>query len=417
MIICCIDSYDYLEALRHLQYGQPLTEMDHFLLFTCWEYLPFLSTNLRYPQDKAYFIDLSQHLYDQLLNRLEYTLNEPPLPTPALTYILERYCQLLQIPDLVSCDQHANYIINYLSNILQILSPTKFKHHNSISLALQTLYHLVNHPYIRSLIRKRRLTSLFNKYTSPDTPEQIRQLAFAILAHTIDEQDINKDPTNITAAFLDQLTQLHPHIHNPHLDVTLASLKGIIFILFHSFFFGRFYIPVVVLMQHEQIKNEFVSQGGLTKLMQFVRDGDPKKQSAQQLEDVLKIIWSCTFNNPQAVEILRQDTRFIERVNEVMESAKQDGNSRLEKAGEGVVWKVVKEEKFEQEQQEKENKFLTNVGEQERYDCTISYSWFDMDLAHRIFHHLTDKLGYKVWLDQDQADGSTIEAMVFDFRS
>ncbi|CAF4799954.1 unnamed protein product, partial [Rotaria sp. Silwood2] len=41
----------------------------------------------------------------------------------------------------------------------------------------------------------------------------------------------------------------------------------------------------------------------------------------------------------------------------------------------------------------------------------ISYSWADMDLAHRIFKHLTEKLGYKIWLDQEQMHGSTIQAM------
>ena len=74
----------------------------------------------------------------------------------------------------------------------------------------------------------------------------------------------------------------------------------------------------------------------------------------------------------------------------------------------------LKEEKFEREQQEKGERVFATGAEQERYDCMISYSWADMDLAHRIFHHLTDKFGYKVWLDQEQMHGSTIEAMVCD---
>ena len=408
--------------MQQLESGKPLTRIEHHLLSTCWEYLSPQSTIQHKPPSEMTSVDLVHYISDALLIQLVHALDEPPLAVPhVLSYILRRYQTLLNVPNLPSCDQHANYIINYLSNVLQASSSANQNYQANTSIVLNSFRELVNISRIRSLVKKSRLTSLFNKYTSSETPEQIRQLAFAILAHTIDEQDINKDPTNITAAFLDQLTHLHPHIHNPHLDVTLASLKGIIFILFHSFFLGRFYIPVVVLMQHEQIKNEFVSQGGLTKLVQFVRDGDPKKQSAQQLEDVLKIIWSCTFNNPQAVEILREDTKFIERVNEVMENAKQDGNSRLEKAGEGVVWKVVKEEKFEQEQQERKEKALKSgteeiEGEEEQYDCMISYSWSDTDLVDRIFRHLTDKLGYKVWLDREQMHGSTIEAMVFAFR-
>jgi hypothetical protein len=178
-------------------------------------------------------------------------------------------------------------------------------------------------------------------------------------------------------------------------------------------------------MQHEQVKNEFVKQGGLGVLIPFIRDGDPNKQSPKQLESALKILWSSTFNNPQALNTLQQDAKFMSRVNELVANAKQNANSTLEKAAEGLIWKVEKEEKFKQQQAEeadrkKEEKKRkaeeTGVEEEEeedeQYDCMISYSWADMDLAHKIFHHLTEKLGYKVWLDQEQMHGSTIEAMV-----
>jgi hypothetical protein len=168
-------------------------------------------------------------------------------------------------------------------------------------------------------------------------------------------------------------------------------------------------------MQHEQVKNEFVKLGGLDILIPFIRDGDPNKQSPKQLESVLKILWSSTFNNPQALNTLQQDAKFMSRVNELLGIAKQNTNSSLEKAAEGLIWKVEKEEKFKQQQEEKKRK-AEETGieeeEEEQYDCMISYSWADMDLAHKIFHHLTEKLGYKVWLDQEQMHGSTIEAMV-----
>jgi hypothetical protein len=176
-------------------------------------------------------------------------------------------------------------------------------------------------------------------------------------------------------------------------------------------------------MQHEKIKNEFIKQGGLEKLITFVRDGDPIKQSSSQLEDALKILWSCTFNNPEVVGTLQQDAKLMTRVNQIQGSAKQNGNSSLEKAAEGLIWKVEKEEKFKEQQvaeTERKKKKAQQTGieeeeeeeEEEQYDLMISYSWADMDLAHRIFHHLTEKLGYKIWLDQEQMHGSTIEAMV-----
>ncbi len=182
-------------------------------------------------------------------------------------------------------------------------------------------------------------------------------------------------------------------------------------------------------MQHEQIKNEFVKQGGLDILIPFIGDGDPTKQSPKQLEDALKILWLSTFNNPQALNTLQKDTKFLKHVNQLLGSAKQNGDSSLEKAAEGLIWKVEKEEQFKQHQAEEaerkkeekkrkaEETGIEEEEEEEQYDCMISYSWADMELAHKIFHHLTKKLGYKVWLDQEQMHGSTIEAMVYSHTS
>jgi ParB-like chromosome segregation protein Spo0J len=187
----------------------------------------------------------------------------------------------------------------------------------------------------------------------------------------------------------------------------------------------KFLFRFIALMQYDKIKTDFVNQGGLELLTSFIRDGDPNKQSDKQLEDVVNILWSCAINNPQAINTLQQDTKLMNRVNQLFDNTKDNENSPLKKAAEGLIWKVEKEEKFKQQQieeaerkqQEKKRK-AQETGteeedeEEEQYDCMVSYSWADMDLAHRIFHHLTEKLGYKVWLDQEQMHGSTIQAMV-----
>ena len=112
----------------------------------------------------------------------------------------------------------------------------------------------------------------------------------------------------------------------------------------------------------------------------------------------MKILWSCTFNQPDVVKTLQQDTLLMTRVHDLLERTKS-------KAAEGLIWKVEKEDKLKAQESDQ-------TGEDEQYDLMISYSWADMDLVHRICHHLRDKLGYKIWLDQEQMHGSTIEAMV-----
>ncbi|CAF4765428.1 unnamed protein product, partial [Rotaria magnacalcarata] len=49
--------------------------------------------------------------------------------------------------------------------------------------------------------------------------------------------------------------------------------------------------------------------------------------------------------------------------------------------------------------------------EEQKYDLMISYCWAESELAHRIFGYLSEKLGYKIWIDIEQMHGSTIEAM------
>lgn len=170
-------------------------------------------------------------------------------------------------------------------------------------------------------------------------------------------------------------------------------------------------------MQYEQIKSEFLKQNGLDILISFIRDSPLNKQSLKQLEGALNILCLCTFHHTQTIHKLQRDIDLMARVNQLLENAKRDENRSLERAAEGLIWKVEKEEKFKQEQAERRKQKAQEKGsedEEEQYDCMVSYSWNDMDLAHRIFQCLTEKFGYKVWLDREQMHGSTIEAMVVD---
>jgi hypothetical protein len=77
-------------------------------------------------------------------------------------------------------------------------------------------------------MKKRQLTSLFNKYTSIEMGEK-RKLAFSILAEIMDEQEINNNSSEIIAFFIDELEQLDPNRYNQNVDFALSSMKGMIF--------------------------------------------------------------------------------------------------------------------------------------------------------------------------------------------
>ncbi|CAF3373963.1 unnamed protein product [Rotaria socialis] len=405
LIFNCLDSYDYVQALRQLQNGQSLNDIERFLLYTCWEHIPFSSKNSTTTAYSTAFID---QFYDDALARFELTLDqEPSMNSNALTYIFERCQQLLSIQNLPSFDKHANNILDRLTKALETPATTNPDGDNERNTVFfQALLNLSKNVDIRTIMKKRQLTSLFNKYASTEGGEQ-QKLALSILAEIMDESEINDNPTEMVKIFIDQLKELDPNKYNPDLDNTLSSLNAMI--------------------QHEEFKNEFIRQGGLEKLMAFVRDGDPEIQSDKQLEDAIKILWSCTFNNPEAVNTIKQDEKLMTRVADLLEKSKGNENTTLEKAAEGLIWKVEKEEKFieeraaqaEKKKQEKKRK-AQEAGvaeedeeeeEEQKYDLMISYCWAESELAHRIFGHLSEKLGYKIWIDIEQMHGSTIEAM------
>ncbi|CAF1341346.1 unnamed protein product [Rotaria magnacalcarata] len=404
LIFNCLDSYDYIQALRQLQNGQSLNDIERFLLYTCWEYVPFSSKNSKTTAYSAAFID---QFYDDALARFELTLDqEPSMSTNARTYIFERCQQLLNIQNFSSFDKHANNIFDRLTKMLEKPSSTTPHPDAMVIVALNAFLNLSKNVDIRTIMRKRQLTSLFNKYISNEAGEQ-QKLALSILAEIMDEKEINDNPTEMAKIFIDQINKLDPNKYDPDVDNTLSSLNA--------------------MMQHEEFKNEFVRQGGLDILIPFVRDGDPEIQSDKQLEDAIKILWSCTFNNPAALNTIKQNEKLMTRVNDLLEKSKENENTTLEKAAEGLIWKVEKEEKFieeraaqaEKKKQEKKRKAEeTGVAEEEeeeeeeqKYDLMISYCWAESELAHRIFGHLSEKLGYKIWIDIEQMHGSTIEAM------
>ncbi|CAM4879741.1 unnamed protein product [Rotaria socialis] len=418
LVMDWLDSYDFTQAVHRLEHGEKIADIEVTILFTCWEYI---CSSFLIKQDcsaSITTIDLIQDICDELLTRLEYALDQPPPIAPkALAHIFKRCQQLLTVHNLSSFDKHAQNIIDRLTRMLRNPLPTNADDEALISVALKSFYNLSQNYDVRTIMRGRRLTPLFHKYETTQVGEK-QKLALAILAEIMNEQEINNNPSEITNFFLNQLKQLNPNEYNSNLDNTLSSLD--------------------VLMQYEQIKTKFIELGGFERLTSFVRDGNPEMQSDKQLEDAIRILRSCTFNNHEASNVLKQDEKLMVRVNDLLEKSKENENVTLQKVAEGFMWKVEKEERFieeraaqaekkkqekqrkaeergvqqrEAEEQTEEEEKEEEEEEEEKYDLMISYCWAESELAHRICSHLTEKLGYKVWIDKEQMHGSTIEAM------
>jgi hypothetical protein len=223
VVVNCLDSYDYIQAIRQLQHDELLTDIDRFLLFTCWEYVPLKSMTTKDSTNVPTPNDLAQNVYDDLLKRLEQALDEPPpISPPSLAYIFERCTQMLNIQNLRSFEKHANHIVDHLTKMIEQSQSTD---EALDTIALEAFDNLSKNPDIRAIMKKRQLTSLFKKYT-PTSMGERRQLAFSILAQIMDEQEVKDKPDEMTAVFIEQLKELDPKGYNPKLDGTLTSLKG-----------------------------------------------------------------------------------------------------------------------------------------------------------------------------------------------
>ena len=90
-------------------------------------------------------------------------------------------------------------------------------------------------------------------------------------------------------------------------------------------------------------------------------------------------------------------------------------NEEAQKAIEGALWNLEGKEKQIQinlaQQEEEAKKVLTNQGQEpQKQHVMISYSWAQKDRMRQIGSHLKS-LGYPVWLDIEQMEGSVLERM------
>lgn len=229
MVYNCIDSFDYLYALQHIQKDEPLTEVETFLLYDCWKYIPFIGLSSKYATGASDSNTYVNNIYDDFLRKFEEALDQQPSTTPAgLTYIFERCEQLLNIPNLPSLNKHTQNLIDRLVKILQNPSTNNSNNDELHTAALKAFHGLSKNSDIRAIMKQRNLTSLFHQYTPVSMGEK-RKLAYYILGEIMNEDDL-VDASDITRFFIEELKQLDPHQHNPMLDETLASLNGRIFI-------------------------------------------------------------------------------------------------------------------------------------------------------------------------------------------
>ena len=154
---------------------------------------------------------------------------------------------------------------------------------------------------------------------------------------------------------------------------------------------------LLVLIQHDQIKEELTKQGILSLLIRCATES--KFESMEARLPALEILLALTFN-PEAAHRLKQNSKF----NSILKTLSvKSTEQRLQRVTERILWKL------EKEQQEDILPRKTSLKEKS-YHIMLSYSHSDKDLCYRIHDRLV-KDQFKVWIDREQMHGQTMAAM------
>ncbi|CAM2714700.1 unnamed protein product [Rotaria socialis] len=228
-------------------------------------------------------------------------------------------------------------------------------------------------PELRDKLEENNTVPLLMKLTEVNF-DKTQLHAYRALAVILTDNDIKQlaNPARVTNVFVFYLKKSIDGIGlNQRLENSRLSLK--------------------ILMQHEQIKDEFVKHtDGIPLLLRCATetrfDGTKIQLSA------LKILMSLTFNSEGKSLLLKNDN-FIQYLKTLVASSKPPD---LQKVANGILWRLFP--KYEKH----ESNF--------KYDAMISYAHKDKEVCHRIYKTLAAD-NFRIWIDLEQMHGTIMQVM------
>ncbi len=157
------------------------------------------------------------------------------------------------------------------------------------------------------------------------------------------------------------------------------------------FDFEKLFFPIIVLIQHDQIKEEFARQtDGIFLLFRCATEAQFDSTKVQLR--ALKILMSLTFNK-EARSILEKSDNFVNYLRTLVSSTNKPD---IQKIADGILWRLFSKD------EPSESKF--------QYDVMISYSHKDKNICHQI-HKALVASNFRVWIDLERMHGIMLQAM------
>ena len=399
-IVQCVCSPWCLQLFIQINELEKLNESQTFLLDVCTKFISSHDAG-RYNDTT---ISVRTALLSPFVNWFEKYVSAFRTLTPLPIAIIGQLCITLiggnaKDADVFPSNIRDDYckMIDQIVTILNSIIDTPPIDESSMALTkvlTQNLYSLTMTTDLRSYIKSKHIVPLLLKVTNIDD-DTIQFHVYRILASILTEEDIKTliNPSKTANVFLRFLTNLIddssmiPRFHN-----LLRSLKS----KFWRFdlFGGEFFVSLV-LIQHDQIKEELTKQDVLPLLLRCATESkfDPIHVRLAALEIVLAL----TFNT-EAARRLKENASFITHLKTLTSSSTEQ---RLQRVAESLLWKLEKEETAMAQSEAVTTK---------KYHIMLSYSHSDRELCYRI-HDWLVKDQFRVWIDRDQMHGQTMVAM------
>ena len=397
-IVRCVCSTWFIQMFTQMNEWEKLNEPQTFLLDTCTKFI--LSHDAGRYNDTT--ISVRTALLSTFISWFDKYVSAFRSLTPLSIGIIGQLCITLiggnaKDADVFPAPIRDDYckmidqIVTILNSIIE--TPTIDELAMALTKVLtQNLYSLTMTTDLRSYIKSKHIVPLLLKVTNIDD-ETIQFHVYRILASILTEEDIKTliNPSKTGNVFLRFLTNLIddssmvPRFHN-----LLRSLKSK-----SSFDVFVEEFSALVLIQHDQIKEELTKQDVLPLLLRCATESkfDPIRVRLAALE----ILLALTFN-ADAARQLKENVAFITHLKSLISSSSEQ---RLQRVAESLLWKLEKEATAMAQSEPMATK---------KYHIMLSYSHSDRELCYRI-HDCLVRDQFRVWIDRDQMHGQTMVAM------
>ncbi|XP_059146064.1 uncharacterized protein LOC131933303 [Physella acuta] len=147
------------------------------------------------------------------------------------------------------------------------------------------------------------------------------------------------------------------------------------------------------LSKNDKRKKLLAEKGILPLLLEILRGGtDPQK------EEAIKILWELSFHPENKTKI-----KEMKQMTPILDNLSKHKNKEIEIAAKGVLWEI-------KETSIRASSAVPGARSQPEGHIMISYCWAQKETVFKIRDEL-QKAGHKLWIDVENMEGSTLQAM------